>query len=266
MRPDREETPEILYGIHAVLEAIESGVRTIERIWVAREGGSASAGRLLRAAREAGIPITHLPREVLGRKVGRRAVHQGIAAAVSAVPYSDPEAIQQAAESTPDAIVLVADGIEDPRNLGAILRTAAAAGCSGVLLAGDGTVGLTPAAAKTAAGAAERIPVAREPRIRKRLERMREAGFQVIGLDPRATDPWDAPGLTGKLVVIAGSEARGPSRATTDCCDRRVTIPLGGGTESLNVSVAVGILLFEAVRQRRTAKSATVRVFPRSGP
>lgn len=266
MRDENEASPEFLYGVHAVLEAIESGRRTIERIWVAREGGAASAGRLLRAAREAGIPITHLPREILARKVGRRAVHQGIVAAVSAVPYAEPETIAQAAEGDPEAIVLVADGIEDPRNLGAILRTAAAVGCAGVFLAGEGTVGLTAAAAKTAAGAAERIPVAREPRIRRRLERLKEAGFRVVALDPRGDDPWDAPGLEGPLVVVAGSESRGPSRTVFSASDRRVAIPLRGGVESLNVSVAVGVLLFEAVRQRRATKSATVRVFPRVDP
>ncbi len=241
---------EVLYGIHPVLEALEAGKRTIDRILVARDG-TQGLGRLLRKAREDGVPVTHLPREILARKVGRTAVHQGVAALVSAVPYSDPDDICRAAAARPDGMVVVLDGVEDPRNLGATIRSAAAAGADGVLLGLEGTVGLTSVAAKASAGAVERLPVAREGRLRERLLALREAGFRLLALDPGGACAWDAVDLRGRHVIVAGGEGRGLRRGLLDVCDLRIAVPLALGVESLNVSVAVAVVLFEAVRQRR---------------
>jgi 23S rRNA (guanosine2251-2'-O)-methyltransferase len=251
----RGEPPEFegeyLFGVHPVLEALESGRRTLDRILVAREGGGATLGRLLRAARDRGVPVSHVPREALAKKAGRRAVHQGVAALVSAVPYTDPEALAVEACAGPAGVLVALEGVEDPRNLGAILRSAAAAGCRGVYLGGDTTVGLTPAAAKTSAGALERIAVAREPRLPARLRALRGMGFRVVALDVRGGTAWDQVPLEGRLVVVAGGEAGGLRRGILDACDARVSIPLAAGVESLNVSVAVAVVLFEAVRRRR---------------
>jgi 23S rRNA (guanosine2251-2'-O)-methyltransferase len=246
------DAAEVLYGVHPVLEALEAGRRTIDRILVARDEVS-GLGRILRQARESGVPVTHLPREVLARKVGRREVHQGVVALVSAVPYADPEEICRAAASHENGLLVALDGVEDPRNLGATVRSSAAAGADGMLLGIEGSVGLTAVAAKASAGAVERLPVAREPRMRQRLLALREAGFRVLGLDPRGASAWDGLELSGRNVLVAGGEGRGLRRSIAEVCEHRVVIPLEHGVESLNVSVAVAVVLFEVVRQRRRA-------------
>jgi 23S rRNA (guanosine2251-2'-O)-methyltransferase len=245
-----EERAETLFGLHPVLEAIEAGRRTVDRVLVAREGGGKNLGRLLRAAREAGVPVTYLPKDVLARKVGARAAHQGVAALVTPVAYADPEEICRAAADRPAGLLLVLDGIEDPRNLGAIVRTAAAAGVDGILLGTEDTVGITPAVAKTAAGALERVPIAREAHLGRRLGALKKLGFRVVALDPRGRSRWDAPAYAKPVALVAGGEGRGLRRGLLDVADDRVALPLASGTESLNVSVAVGAVLYEAVRQR----------------
>lgn len=266
MKERDEETPETLFGLHPILEAIESGRRSIDRVLVAREGGGHNLGRLLRAAREAGIPVTHVPREVLAKKTGRRAVHQGVAALVSPVAYRDPSELCEAAARVKNGLLVVLDGIEDPRNLGAVIRTAAAAGSHGVLLGTEDTVGITPAAAKTAAGALERIGVAREPRLGKRLTVLKELGFKVAALDVRGGIRWDAVSYRGPMVVIAGGEGRGLRRGLLEAADYRVTLPVAGGVESLNVSVAVAVVLYEAVRQRANPEKSEISGQRLEGP
>jgi len=246
----------MLFGIHPVLEALESGRRTIERILVSREGTAAGLGRLLRRAREDGVPISHLSRDALRGKAGRDALHQGVAAIVSALPYADADAMCLAAAEDPDAVLVALDGIEDPRNLGAVVRTAAAAGASGVIVSSDRSVGLTATVAKTSAGALERIGVAREPRLGRRLRALGEGGFRVLALDAGGESAWDRLDLRGRNVIVAGSEGRGLRKDLADLADHRVRIPLQSGVESLNVSVAVALLLYEVVRQRRRGARA----------
>lgn len=258
MKGPEDDRPETLFGLHPILEAIESGRRAIDRVLVARETGGHNLGRLLRAAREAGIPVTHVPREVLAKKTGRRVVHQGVAALVSPVAYRDPGEICAEAARNKDALLIVLDGIEDPRNLGAILRTAAAVGSHGVLLGTEDTVGITPAAAKTAAGALERIGVAREPKLSKRLSELKQLGFTVAALDLRGATRWDAVSYRGPVVVMAGGEGRGLRRGLLEAADYRVALPVAGGVESLNVSVAVAVVLYEALRQRANPEKSEI--------
>jgi 23S rRNA (guanosine2251-2'-O)-methyltransferase len=173
---------------------------------------------------------------------------------VSPVPYADArELYARAAEER--GLLVMLDGVTDPGNLGAVIRTAAAAGAVGVVLAGEGTVGLTPVVAKAAAGALEHLPVAREPALAKRLRQLQEQGFRAVALDGRADLRWSEPDLTGPTILVAGSEGRGLRPGVQLACGTHVAIPLGPGVESLNVSVALGVVLFEAVRQRRVAKS-----------
>jgi 23S rRNA (guanosine2251-2'-O)-methyltransferase len=146
--------------------------------------------------------------------------------------------------------VLVIDGVEDPGNLGAVLRSAAAAGVHGILLGRDGTVGVTPVAIKASAGTAGKVPIAREGRLPARLEALAEAGFRVVALDPRGDRPWNRVDLTGPVAIVAGGEGRGLRPGILRKCTDRIAIPLAAGVESLNVSVATGVVLFEVVRQR----------------
>lgn len=250
MRRTDEERAEILFGVHPVMEAIEAGRRTIDRVLVAREAGGHNLGRLLRAARAAGVPVTHLPREVLARKAGAKAVHQGVAALVAPVAYALVDEVCLTAAGARAGLLVVLDGIEDPRNLGAVLRTAAAAGGHGVILGIDETVGITPAVAKTAAGALERIPVAREPKLARRLTALKSGGFRVVALDGRSERRWDAEDYSGPVALLAGGEGRGLKRGLLGVADAVVALPLARGVESLNVSVAVGAVLYEIVRQR----------------
>jgi 23S rRNA (guanosine2251-2'-O)-methyltransferase len=247
---DDLEAGEVVYGVHPVEEAMATRLRSVERLYVAREGTAGRVGRLLRQARQAGVPISHVPRQVLARRLGRHAVHQGIAAAVTPVPYADPDALCAAAAAQPHGTLLLLDRVTDPRNLGAILRTAAAAGAAGVLL-GEGSVGLTPAAVKTSAGVAGRLPVAREPRPGPRLTALAAEGFRGVALDPKGATSWDRIDLTGRLLLVVGGEGPGLRPGLATRAEHRVSIPLAAGVESLNVSVSVGVVLFEAVRQRR---------------
>ena len=254
--PERasESLDQAVFGVHPVLELLEARPRSIERIVCARER-QRGMGRLLREARERGVPVTFLPRDVMARRLGKAAVHQGVAATVGAVAYADPAEVCRAAAARTDARLVVVDGIEDPRNLGAAIRTCAGAGVSGVILGTEGTVGLTPAAVKTSAGTVERIPVARHPKVPGLLKELKELGFTSIGLTPHATTSWDATDLSGRIVLVAGGESRGLRPGVARACDRLVAIPLEGGVESLNVAVALGVLLFEALRQRRAPEA-----------
>lgn len=244
-----EDGSELIYGLHPVRELLEQRPESVERLIIARDGGR-GLGEILRAANRTGITVTRLPRDVLTRKLGRRALHQGIAAQVSSIPYADGDRMCDEAAARPDGCLVALDRVVDPRNLGAILRTAAAAGAHGVLLAGERTAGLSPAVAKSSAGAIERIPVAREPFLVRRLESLRQRGFRALVLDPGGNPDWDGLDLRGRLVVVAGGEQNGVRPTVARACDFRVAIPLARGVESLNVAVALGVLLFEVARRR----------------
>ncbi len=249
MRGD-DERPQVLFGLHPVIEALEGGERRIDRVLVSREGGGRNLGRLLRAARAVGVPVTHLSKDLIARRVGSKSVHQGVAALVAPIAYADAEDVCAAAARETAGLLVVLDGIEDPRNLGAVIRTAAAAGAHGVLLGTADTVGLTPAVAKTAAGALERIRIAREPKLTRRLAGLKSQGFRVVALEARGDRAWDSEDYRGPIAVVAGGEGRGLRRGVLDVSDARVALPLASGIESLNVSVAVGAVLYEVVRQR----------------
>jgi len=246
-----EPGAELVFGVHPVTELLESRSQEVERVFVVR-GRHARLGRLLRAARERGIPVSHLTKDVLVRKVGRQAVHQGVAARVTPLAYTPVERLVAAAEGEPCGTLVLVDRVTDPRNLGAILRTAAAAGVAGVLLASEATVGLNSTVVKTSAGAVAHLPVARESKGARRILELRERGFTAVALDPRGESLWDGEPLQGRIIIVAGGEQAGPSSSVLRVCDRRVSVPLARGVESLNVAVALGVLLFEAVRQRRS--------------
>lgn len=245
----KDNTPELLYGLHAVREALRAGTRPLIRLLVARQ--DRHMADLVRLARAAGVPVHVEPQAALDRLVpdGR---HQGIIGLVASKQYAEPEEILAYARQRGESpLLVVLDGVEDPNNLGAILRTAEAAGAHGVFLPERRSAGLTGAVAKASAGALEHLRVARTPNISRLIERLQAEGVWVYALVPQASKPHTSLDFRGSVAVVLGGEAGGVRPGVLGHCDDRASIPMQGQVESLNVSVAAGVVLFEAVRQRR---------------
>ena len=239
---------ETLTGIHAVREALAAG-RALERIHVARGRHGERIEELVHLARQRGVPVRFEERVQLDRLAGR-AEHQGVVAIAAAKRAATlAEIIHQAGE---DALLVMLDGIEDPRNLGAIARSALAAGAAGLILAERRAAGLTDTAARASAGALEHLAVARVGNMAQAMEQLKEAGWWLVGLDERAEKPLTAQDLTGRIALVVGGEGKGLHDLVRKRCDFLVAIPTVGPVRSLNVSVAAGIALFEAVRQRQS--------------
>lgn len=239
---------ERLTGIHAVREALASG-RALDRILVARGRHGERVEELVRMAREAGVPVRFEERVQLDRMAGREE-HQGVVAVAAAKRAGSLEEL--IAQAGPDSLLVLLDGIEDPRNLGAIARSALAAGGAGLVIAERRAAGLTDTASRAAAGALEHLPIARVTNMARAMEELKEAGWWLVGLDERADKAHTEQDLTGKIALVMGGEGKGLHELVRKRCDFLVAIPTVGPVRSLNVSVAAGIVLFEAVRQRQS--------------
>jgi 23S rRNA (guanosine2251-2'-O)-methyltransferase len=236
----------IIYGINPVLEALRAG-----RVKALRVGERADdrLKQLLALAREHGVSVTRVPADVLER-ASQRGVHQGVVADVSeSKDYSVDELIRGASGAP---LIVVLDGIEDPHNLGAILRTADAAGVDGVVVQGRRSAARGGAAAKASAGAVAHVRVAEVVNIARAIEELKEAGVWTIGLAGEASEGYGSVDFTLPTAVVLGAEGPGLRRLVRERCDRLVSIPMRGHVGSLNVSVAAGVVLFEAIRQRAT--------------
>ncbi len=237
-------TKEIIYGVRPVVEALRSPRREIFEVLE----GAANA-EVAEAADASGVPVKKVDRAGI-EELARGGVHQGVVARVGPYPYSGLDEILAA----PDPLVLVLDGVTDPRNLGAILRVADGAGASGVVVPKDRAVGVTPAAVKASAGASEHVRVARETNLRRALDRMKKIGLWVYAAEGEVEDkggpPYYTLDLTGPVALVMGSEGRGIRRLVREGCDGAISIPMLGTVGSLNVSVAAAVLLYEARRQR----------------
>lgn len=239
---------EKVVGKNPVLEAIRAE-RGIGEILVA-EGSQAGAQEILQAARSEGIPVKVVPKAKLEAEA-KGTNHQGILAYVKARAYATvDELFEAAAARKEDALLVAVDGIEDPQNLGAIIRAAHAAGAHGIVLGTRNTAPLTPAAAKASSGASEHTKVARVPSLPNALlDIQRKQKAWIVGTDPEhGTAPW-ATRLTGPLVLVIGSEDRGMSPLVRERCDGFVAIPMKGKIESLNAAAACAVILFERLRQ-----------------
>jgi 23S rRNA (guanosine2251-2'-O)-methyltransferase len=236
-----------IHGIHPVLEALRSGAGRVTRVVIAENRRDARIARVEEAARAARVPLQRQPERALDRLCGGEP-HQGVVAVVAATPYADPDAALAGA-ARPELLVVL-DGVEDPRNLGAVIRTAAAAGAGAVFLPERRAAGLTGVAMKAAAGAAETLPVARVGNVVAFLKHLKERGIWVAGLDPAGPTPWTGFDLTEPVAIVAGAEGRGLRPLARETCDVLLSIPLAPGVPSLNLSVAAGVVLFEARRQR----------------
>lgn len=240
-----------VYGLRPVLEALRARPEEIEHLYVSQgEVPSRQAGEIFSRAREAGVRVQKLPRERLGA-MAEGGVHQGVVAALREFRYSElPDLLGVARERKEPALVVVLDGIQDPHNLGAIIRSAHALGAHGVVIAKDRAAQVTGAVTKAAAGATEHTPLARVTNLSRALEELKEAGLWVAAADPGSDQViWDAR-LDGPLALVVGAEGPGVRENVLKHCDLKVRIPMAGALASLNASVSAAVLLYEVARQR----------------
>ena len=251
MQPNEQtaERPaeDIISGRNAVGEALRSG-RAIDSVWVARGDRTGSIGMLLAKCKEQGIPVKEVDSRKLDALCGPH--HQGIAAIAACKEYVTVEDLLKiAADRGEPPFLVVCDELEDPHNLGAILRTCECVGVHGVIIPKRRSVGLTSAVYKASAGAVEYVPVARVSKLADTLRGLKKQGVWVYGLDMDGTT-WCRTDLTGGLALVVGSEGHGMSRIVREQCDGVLSLPMKGQISSLNASVACSVLLYEAARQR----------------
>ena len=235
----------IVYGVRAVSEALDA--RRVARL-IHERGAGPRIDELVQRAQELRIPIETVDRRLLER-LARGGLHQSIAAEVQALPaYTVTELLEASAKP----LLVVLDGIEDPQNVGAIVRSASAAGADGIVRQARHAAPLDGAAAKASAGAVNHVRIATVVNIARTLEELKEAGVWTVGLDAAASETYDEVDYRLPTAFVVGAEGTGLRRLVRETCDRLVRIPMTGPIASLNVSVAAGIALFEAARQRRT--------------
>jgi len=230
-------------GVHPVLEALRAR-RPLERVVIAKGASAHRLQEIIDLCRQFSVPVRFESREALDRLSGG-AVHQGVIALGAAQRYSELDELLETAR-----LLVLLDGIEDPHNLGAIVRTAHAAGAAGVVVPERRAAPLTSAVAKAAAGALEHLPVARVGNLNRALERLKDRGFWIYGLDERGAHSYDAIDYRPPTVFVLGAEGHGLHEQVRKHCDFLVRIPLAGKISSLNVSVAAGIVLFEWRRKQ----------------
>jgi 23S rRNA (guanosine2251-2'-O)-methyltransferase len=235
----------VLIGIHPVTEALRAK-RPLDRILVARGAGGHRLQEVIDLARKAGTPLRFEDRGALDRLAGAKA-HQGVVALGAEKRYASLDEVPAGAD-----LLVVLDGVEDPHNLGAIIRTAHAAGAGAILIAERRAAGLTETVAKAAAGALEHLPVVRVVNINQSLRSLKDDGYFIYGLDERGETPYDSVAWPEKTVIVMGGEGKGLHELVKKNCDALLRIPMAGKIASLNVSVATGIVLF-AWRSRVSA-------------
>jgi len=240
----------LIYGIHTVGEALKA--RRVSRL-VHERGAGPRVDAIIARAQELRIPIETVDRRVL-EKMTRGGVHQGVAADLQPMPaYTVDELVQDAQGPV---LLVVLDGIEDPQNVGAILRSADAAGVTGVVRQARHSAPLDGATAKASAGAVNHVRIATVVNISRTLEELKEMGVWSVGFDAAGQERYDEVDYTLPTALVLGAEGSGLRRLVRETCDRVVSIPMAGAVESLNVSVTAGVGLFEAARQRRAADPA----------
>jgi 23S rRNA (guanosine2251-2'-O)-methyltransferase len=239
---------QIIFGIHPVLECLKAKARPVERLVIAQGASTRRLQEIIDLSRQRGVPVRFEPKAVLDRQSGG-GTHQGVLAICASSTTLDLEDLLDGLSTLPLLVAL--DSIEDPRNLGAILRTCAASGVEGVLLPKDHSAGLSETVAKTAAGALDHLKIARVTNLVSALKALKEKGVWIAGVETGQTKPYYELDSTMPLAFVVGNEDSGLRRLVRETCDFMVSIPTPGPIHSLNVSVAAGIVLFEALRQRR---------------
>ncbi|NJD07751.1 MAG: 23S rRNA (guanosine(2251)-2'-O)-methyltransferase RlmB [Methylococcaceae bacterium] len=243
-----------VFGLHAAKSALEHTPDKVTAAWLDSQRGDARLNELRRQLQEAGVAVRSASRKELDQLSGGQQ-HQGVVLEVNLPRELGENELWAALEGMSEpALFLVLDHVQDPHNLGACLRTADAAGVHGVVLTKDQAVGITPTVAKVASGAAETMPVYRVTNLARTLEGFKQRGVWVAGAAGEADQSLYQSDLTLSLALVIGAEGKGLRRLTRDTCDFLIKIPMKGQVESLNLSVAAGVMLYEAVRQRSHAK------------
>jgi 23S rRNA (guanosine2251-2'-O)-methyltransferase len=252
--PSRYTNPfmHFIYGINSVTEALKARGRAFEWVGMAKERHDLRLQRLIEDCRKVGVPVRFLQRTELDRMAGN-ASHQGVVAVTSAKQYNDLEDVI-AAKRGKYSLIVVLDGVEDPHNLGAILRTADAAGANGIVIPERRAAAVTGTVTKASAGASEHLPIAKVTNIARSIEDLKENNIWTVGLDERATQTYDALHYDMDCALVLGGEGKGLHDLVKRKCDFLVSIPMLGKVPSLNVSVAAAIVLYEIVRQRRAVQ------------
>ncbi|MDQ0856764.1 MULTISPECIES: 23S rRNA (guanosine(2251)-2'-O)-methyltransferase RlmB [Bacillaceae] len=239
---------EYIIGRNTVIEALKS-TRNVYKIWMAENSVKGQAQQIMVLAKEKGISIQSVPKKKIDQMVEGN--HQGVVAQVAAYEYSEVDDILKAAEDKNEApFILLLDEIEDPHNLGSIMRTADATGAHGIIIPKRRAVGLTATVAKSSTGAIEYIPVARVTNMARTIEELKERGVWIVGTDAKGSD--DYRSMDGKmpLGLVIGSEGKGMGRLVKEKCDFLVNLPMAGRVTSLNASVAASLLMYEVFRKR----------------
>jgi 23S rRNA (guanosine2251-2'-O)-methyltransferase len=239
----------VIYGVMPVLELLRSKPGRVERLLIAETAARHRLREILSIAHERSVRIDNVNAEQLKRVAGPDAVHQGVAAISAAAAYADADDLIGAAPER--SLLLLLDGIEDPRNLGAILRTAECAGVDGIFIPERRAAGLTDSVAKSAAGATEHIRIAKVPNLNNLINDLKKQNVWVVGTSMEAEMEYTEWEWTRPTALVLGGEGKGLHRLVAENCDVLVKIPMYGKIDSLNVSVAAGVVLFEAQRQRK---------------
>ncbi|MCB1735468.1 MAG: 23S rRNA (guanosine(2251)-2'-O)-methyltransferase RlmB [Gammaproteobacteria bacterium] len=247
---------ERIFGLHAVEAALKSDSGNVTGVWVQRNRKDRRVDAVLQRAREAGLKVDFVDRSALDA-LAPDARHQGVIAEVRAVAAQNEDHLDALLDRLAvKPLLLILDGVQDPHNLGACLRTAEAAGVHAVIAPRDRAVGLTAVARKVAAGAAERVPFVQVTNLARTLRGLQDRGIWLVGTTGGVEQNLYDVDFKGSIALVMGAEGEGMRRLTREHCDQLVTIPMSGEIESLNVSVATGVCLYEAVRQRRLGGKA----------
>lgn len=240
---------EIIFGIHAVEQALAARGRAFEYVAVASGRGDARLQKIAQLCRAAGIPLRTMPRDQITR-LARTAGHQGIVAVTAEKQYSDLEHLLKRKRGA-YAFLVALDGVEDPHNLGAIIRTAEGAGADGIIIPERRAAGITATVVKASAGASEYLPVAKVTNMSRTVDELKQNNIWTVGLDERATKSYDQLDYKMDCALLLGAEGHGLHEQIRKKCDFLVSIPMLGKVPSLNVSVAGAIVMYEVARQRR---------------
>ncbi len=246
------EASDVLVGRHPVREALRAE-RPISRIWVQEGASEGSLGEIKSLARARGVPVHSLPRIRLDEVAGRLP-HQGIVAFVAVRPLLSLEEVEELVKASDEPLVLILDGIQDPHNVGAILRVANAVSATAVIIPSRGAAGLTPTVAKASAGAVEYVAVASVINIAQAISRLKQLGLFIYAADPAAPVLYHQVDWNGSIGLVIGSEGSGVRPLVRERCDGLVRLPMLGQVASLNAAAATAVVAFEVVRQRQNPK------------